>query len=306
MKITKTVADRAYPAVGSDFFIWDSQLVGFGLRVRRSGAKSFVIQYRNANGRSRRLTLGKYGEKFTAEEARNKAKRYLIEAANGADPAEARRSDRNAQTIKELCEEYLDKAEKGLLLTRRGNAKKPSTIYTDRGRIDRHIIPLLGSKTIKGLTSSDLRAFVQNVIVGKTAANIKTRRYGRAIVKGGPGVAARTMGMFGAILNYAVEQGYRSDNPARGVVRPAGKRRSIHLDADRYAALGRALRAAEVMAERWQPLAIMRLIALTGCRAGEIINLDRAEGSVCDLATPRRAPMCVRSVGRPLRCWRPH
>ena len=74
LKITKTVVDRADPAAGSDFFIWDLQLVGFGLRVKPSGAKSFVIQYRNAHGRSRRLTLGKYGEKFTADQARNKAK----------------------------------------------------------------------------------------------------------------------------------------------------------------------------------------------------------------------------------------
>ena len=158
MKISKAVVDRANPVPGSEIFIWDSQLVGFGLRVKPSGTKSFLIQYRNAAGRSRRLTLGKYGEKFTADQARTKARKYLIEAADGADPAEARRSDRNAQTIKDLCEEYLDKAEKGLLLTRRGNAKKPSTIYTDRGRIDRHIIPLLGSKTIKGLTGSDLRS----------------------------------------------------------------------------------------------------------------------------------------------------
>jgi integrase len=280
MKINKAVVDRTGPVAGSDIFVWDSQLIGFGLRVKQTGTKSFVIQYRNASGRSRRLTLGKYGEKFTPDQARTKARKFLIDAADGADPAETKRSDRNAQTISELCEEYMSKVENGSLLTRRGNAKKASTIYTDRGRIDRHIVPLLGSKSIKGLTNSDLRAFVQNVITGKTAADIKTRLYGRAIVKGGPGVAARTMGMFGAILNYAVEQGYRSDNPARGVVRPAGKRRSIHLDADRYAALGRALLAAEAKAERWQPLAIMWLIALTGCRAGEIINLDRAE---CDL-----------------------
>ena len=97
MKISKAVVDRANPVPGCEIFIWDSQLVGFGLRVKPSGTKSFLIQYRNAAGRSRRLTLGKYGEKFTADQARTKARKYLIEAADGADPAEARR---NARTIR--------------------------------------------------------------------------------------------------------------------------------------------------------------------------------------------------------------
>ena len=58
-------------------------------------------------------------------------------------------------TIEELCREYLDKAERGLILTRRGDAKSASTLYTDKGRIERHIIPLIGKRTVKDFTSAD-------------------------------------------------------------------------------------------------------------------------------------------------------
>lgn len=85
-KLTKRSADAA-SAVGSELFLWDDELPGFGLRVKKSGARSFIVQYRNANGRSRRLTLGRYGV-LTVEEGRRAAKLALAEVVKGADPAE--------------------------------------------------------------------------------------------------------------------------------------------------------------------------------------------------------------------------
>ena len=100
-KLTKRVVDAAR-AVKGELFLWDDELPGFGLRVKASGAKSFLVQYRNANGRSRRLTLGRYGV-LTVEEGRREAKLALAEVVKGADPAEGKKLARGAMTIEELA-----------------------------------------------------------------------------------------------------------------------------------------------------------------------------------------------------------
>ena len=276
MKLTKAVIDKLKPNPASDLFRWDDDLPGFGLRLKPSGVRTFLIQYRNKHGRSRRLAIGRYGV-VTPEEARKRARVLLGAVAAGDDPAELRAADRQAMTVAELCDEYLAKAKAGQVLTRQGKSKRTSTLATDTGRIERHIKPLLGHRTVKDLRSGDIVSFRDDVIGGKTAVNVKTKLRGRAIVKGGAGTAARTLGLLGGILSYAVERGYRPDNPAGGVVRPAGERRKVRLSIEQYRALGLALEAADARGEPWQAVQAIRLLALTGCRRGEVETLRRTE-----------------------------
>lgn len=96
----------------------------------------------------------------------------------------------------ELCARYLEAAEAGRLPTRRGGTKKPSTIATDRSRIDAHVLPLLGSRKARSITTRDLEAFMHDVADGKTHRREKLEK-ARALrnVRGGMGTASRTIGL---------------------------------------------------------------------------------------------------------------
>lgn len=60
-KVTVRAVDALKPKKDRDVFLWDGELRGFGVRVKPSGLKSYLVQYRNADGATRRLVLGHHG-----------------------------------------------------------------------------------------------------------------------------------------------------------------------------------------------------------------------------------------------------
>jgi integrase len=175
----------------------------------------------------------------------------------------------------DLCDLYLQQAEAGKILTKFGVPKKTSTIDTDRGRIARHIKPLLGKRLVKDVTTKDVKQFMHDVAVGKTAVDVKTGPRGRAVVAGGRGTATRTVGLLGGIFSYAVDKGLRPDetNPVHGVKRYPDKKEERFLTPIEFGKLGEAMTDAEDDGENIYGLAGIRLLMLTGCRKSEILTL---------------------------------
>ena len=253
--------------------IWDQSLIGFGARRQKSDAVAYVLFYRTKEGRQRWFTIGKHGAPWTPETAREEAKRLLGDVAHQRDPAAEKRAARNAQTVAELCDLYLADAEAGRLITRRRTQKKASTLALDKGRIARHIKPLLGQLRVAAVTREDVECFMHDVAEGKTAGNTKTKPRGLARVRGGKGAANRAVGLLGAIFSYAVRRRMRSDNPVHGVMRPADCKRDRRLTDAEYEALATALRRAAA-ASIWPPaIAVARFLAVSGWRSGEALAL---------------------------------
>jgi integrase len=271
-KLTKRAVEAHTPPEKGQTFLWDGEIRGFGVRVVPSGLKTFVVQYRNVEGRTRRMIIGRYGV-MTVEQARDQAKVKLGAVAGGSDPAAENASLREAITVAEVCDWYLAEAEAGRILGRRHRPIKTSTLAMDRSRIETHIKPLLGRRQVRALRLGDIEAMQSDIASGKTA---KPRGVGRGgATTGGTGVAARTVSTLQSLFAHAVRLDVIPSNPAVGVRKRAGKRRERRLSVAEIKRLGEVMRVAERNDEHPVALAGVRLMLLTGFRISEVQGMKR-------------------------------
>ena len=305
--LTKRLIDTSKPEDGKEIRLWDDGPRGFGIRIKPSGVKTFFVQFRSpVTFKKSRHTIGQYG-RLTLDQARSEARKILGCVEKGEDPAEEKRRAKvhaltTAGTVDALCDDYMRDALAGKV-TYRGKPKKATTLEIDGGRINRHIKPLLGKCRVIDVTQKSIEKFMHDVRLGKTATVEKTKPRGKARVTGGGGTARRAVGLLGSIFSYAVKEGLRPDNPVTGIERAPDKKRTRSLSPGEYRSFGKALDALEE--EGANPIAIraIRVLALSGCRRGEIYGLRRTEVDAhhqCLRFDDTKTGQQVRAVGRPV------
>lgn len=246
-KISESLLKRVKPA-DRDVFVWDSAIPGFGFRLKKSGAGSFIVQYRNSGGRSRRYRFGRCGT-MTVTEARKEARRLLSAIDNGADPASTRTDKRGAPTVAVLAQRYFNEHAEP--------HKRPSSVASDKRLNKAHIEKRLGVIKVADLARAD---------VAKMHHALRDTPY----------EANRALALLSKMMHLAEAWGLRPDgsNPCRHVNRYREEKRERFLSGEELARIGAALADAERDgSEAADVIATVRLLALTGCRLGEILGV---------------------------------
>lgn len=246
-RLTKRIVEAAVPRE-KEYYLWDKDIPGLGLRVLPSGRKQYIVQYR-AGRRSRRISLGPHTV-LTAEQARSNALLILNDARSGKDPASERDSYRNALLVKDLAQRF-DEQHVSVRV-------KPITAREYRRSLAKLILPKLGSIPITDVTRTLIATFHHDL-------------------RHNPYQANRCLAILSKMFNLAELWGLRPDgsNPCRLIPKYPEKRRERFLSLEEIKHLGDVLTQMEQDGKE-MPSAILaiRLLIYTGCRLNEIMTLQ--------------------------------
>jgi integrase len=271
-RITKRLVDALKPTT-TDFYVFDTDLVGFGVRGRATGGMSYIVQYKSGTGRgapTRRVTLGAIG-KMTPEQARKAAKKVLGTVAHGDDPAADKARERRNLPLSDVIDAFLaDHVDV---------KRKATTATAYRDILERIVKPPLGQMKPEKVTRQD--------IVRLHSSLRKT-----------PYQANKVLAVIGSLYSFAIKAGHAPEgcNPAHAVEKYPEEGRERFLTGEELARLGDTLRLGETSGLPWQvdeaketakhapkennrrtvldPFAVaaIRLLILTGARLREILH----------------------------------
>lgn len=242
-KLTKKAIDAfKYEGDGKSRDVrWDAEVPGLGLRLYPSGRKAFVLSYR-ASGTKRLMALGNFGV-LTLDQARERARRYLVNVADGEDPLDIRRRESQTKSLGDLIQEYIA-----------DHAKvHKKTWQDDKHRLERHIPASWKSRRADAITRKEIAALH------------------REIGRDKPYEANRLQEILRKMFNLARGWEYIDDaapNPAQGVERFREHKRKRWLKPEELPALVKAIDAEPNLYVR----AAIWLYFLTGVRKTELVN----------------------------------
>ena len=242
---------RDTPPGGKDRILWDARIKGLGVRIRTSGTKTYILNYR-VSGREHRVTLARVGE-MALREARERAGAELVRIRAGeADPLTRRREARGAPTVNEGLERFFTayapaRVEAGRLAL--------GTVKNYRQQAARYLRPALGERRIADITRGDIERMVERL--GAVAPVQRNR------------VLAFTSRVFRLFEDWGLRA--QHTNPVRGIERSREEARDRVLAPSELAALGEALGRAE--SDKPAAVAAIRFAALTGLRIGEVLAM---------------------------------
>lgn len=254
--------------------MWDSVLPGFGLCVAPSGLKTFILRYRARHplAPKRFVKLGNYGP-VTPDDARRKAVQILGQVAEGKDPAfESIQANLMAISFADACDRFLTQHVKA--------KRKPNTASLYGHLLDHKIKPFFGNRHFMKVTRQEVSQLHHSL-------------------KDTPVIANRAISCLAALYSWAgrtglIEEGF---NPATRIEKFREVPKDRFLTTTEIGRLGRALDEAETVGiaysvDMTKPkakhaakpdnrmvvyspfvVAAIRLLILTGCRVGEILNL---------------------------------
>ena len=235
-------ARRKLPLQAHEYCIWDTELTGFGMRVRPSGLRSWFVRLRQ-RGTQRRILLG-HTKDVGADAARAAARRLLAQAA--LDGLPKKKVAKPSLTMNAFVDLYWQDLARGW---------KASTATRNYGAWQRDLCVPFGALHVADIAKADVQRWRDGCAGGQEA------NFNRAVP------------VLAGLLKYAEALHLRrkNSNPCRGMPRYKRLARERYLTPLEYRRVARELQEEETTHP--MQVAIVRLLIFTGARLSEIRDL---------------------------------